>query len=101
MSLQAREQESVSEERFTSTLLLTDQTVSGIFTYDVAYQLWKWFSSSMFTFLKFATEARDGEKTVIDTIQNTRDMVWYAVLVIVKPPLSEQCYDLEQLKPES
>ena len=55
----------------------------------------------MFTFLKFATEARDGEKTVIDTIQNTTDMVWYAVLVIVKPPLSEQCYDLEQLKPES
>ena len=55
----------------------------------------------MFTFLKFATEAWEGEKNVIDTIQNVRNMVWKAVLMIVKPPLSEQCYDLEQLKPES
>ena len=34
VSLQATEQERMDEERFTSTLLLSDQTASETFTFD-------------------------------------------------------------------
>ena len=55
----------------------------------------------MFTFLKFATEAKESMKNSKNAIQKGKNMVWYAVLMIVKPLLSVQCYDLKQLKPSS
>ena len=56
----------------------------------------------MFTFLKFSTEAYEGKKNVKNAIHKGKHMVvWYAVLMIVNPLLSVQCYDLEQLKPSS
>ena len=60
-------------------MLLTDQTVSDMFTFNVrAYILGK-FLSTRFTFLKLAKEARDGDKNAKDTIQKLRrHMVAYA-----------------------
>ena len=62
----------MDEERFKSTLLLTDQTVSDMFTFDVRAYILGWLLSTRFTFLKPAKEAREGDKNAKDTIQKVR-----------------------------
>ena len=68
VSLQAREQECTSEERITSVLLLINQTWSEMSTFDIRsapHFFWR-----LFTFLKFAKVARQGDRSENVLIQN-------------------------------
>ena len=60
------------EERFKSSLLLTDQTVLDTFTFGVKAYLLGRLLSTRFTFLKPAKEARAGDKNAKETIQKER-----------------------------
>ena len=60
------------EERFKSSLLLTDQTVLDTFTFGVKAYLLGRLLSTRFTFLKPSKEARAGDKNAKDAIQKER-----------------------------
>ena len=77
VSLQAREQECISEERLTSILLLVDQTWSDTLTFDKRSFFWSrllTFLSWLLTFLKFAKEARQGDRRENVLIKNVRSI---------------------------